>query len=138
MGDFLYLKFYTMNASSMVQDQEYIDRLYAELESLDPECRNGDVRILSSDTPEIKKQKELRIKGYENACKRFAAACAARVEHIYSHYQQYPEMTLAQYGENSIPESPTPMVSLEVYQRLCAQIYSKNQQKIDAYVDETY
>jgi len=127
-----------MNWPLTTQNQEYIDRLYTELENIDPECRNGEVRILSSDTPEIKKQKELRIRGYENACKRFARICAARVEHIHSHYQQYPEMTFAQYGENSIPESFTPMVSLEEYQRLCNNIYSVNKSKINMLVEEIY
>lgn len=127
-----------MNAVNMVQDQEYINRLYTELENIDPECRNGEVRILSSDTPEIKEQKELRIKKYGIACEKLREISTARVERICSYYGANPQKALSHYPENKIPESNNPMLSLKAYQELCAQIYSKNQQKIDEFVETRY
>lgn len=86
----------------------------------------------------MREKKERRIKAYGAACQNFVDICTARVEQIQSYCATYPQITLSPYPDNMIPESDSPMLSAKEYQRLCAQIYSQNQQKIDQLVEKMY
>jgi hypothetical protein len=93
---------------------------------------------LPSDTRKIKQQKESRTLAYNKACQEFYKKAEKRSHYIQSYYSENPKKALSQYPENTIPESNSPMFSLKEYQELCAQIYSKNQQKIDEFVETRY
>jgi hypothetical protein len=127
------------NQSSSIQSEAYIDRLYSELEEFDPECRSWRLQILPSDTRKVKQQKESRTLAYNKACQEFNKKAEKHSHYIRSYYSENPKKAFYQYPENTIiPESNNPMLSLKAYQELCAQIYSKNQQKIGEFVETRY
>ncbi len=93
---------------------------------------------MSCDTPKQRIEKERRIHAYNTECAKFRQLSQIRVQQIYDYYSNNIEQALQDYPHNSIPETNTPLLSLDHYESLLVSLYEKNKEQINAIVENYY